>query len=154
MSTKSEKMSKKVKISRKICEKMVKTLFSVCEWYLLFCCHTTQGNPEKWRKTSLFLGCMEHYCKNSVIQPKKECCHYMQISKQKMWGKNTKICVYEWNQTSFSEKNTVFMGLVHMRKWKKHITNIKKVRFSYFLRRKSGCLKILMFSFFFVASRT
>ena len=40
---KVEKMSKKVKISRKICEKIVLSLRMISS----FLCHTTQGNHEK-----------------------------------------------------------------------------------------------------------
>ena len=87
MSTKSEKMSKKVKISRNICEKIVLSLRMISS----FLCHTTQGNHEKRIKIVFVLGCMKDYFKNCVIQPKIECCHYMQISKQKMWGKNKKF---------------------------------------------------------------
>ena len=91
MSKKKWKMAEKMKISggnwRKNCEQIVLSLRMISS----FLCHTTQGNHEKWRKTSFCLGCMKHYFKNCVIQPKTECCHYMQISKQKMWEKNKKF---------------------------------------------------------------
>ena len=98
------KMAEKMKISggnwRKNCEKM----FSVYEWYLLFCViqrREITKNEEKrvfvWVVWSIILKIVSY-------NPKTECCHYMQISKKNKCGKKQQICFYEWNRTSFSEK--------------------------------------------------
>ena len=101
---KNGKWRKKWKFQGVIDEKIVNKLFSVYEWYLLFCViqrREITKNEEKrvfvWVVWSIILKIVSY-------NPKTECCHYMQISKKNKCGKKQQICFYEWNRTSFSEK--------------------------------------------------
>ena len=84
--------SKKRNFLRKICETIVKTLFSVYEWYLLFSVIQRREIPKNEEKLVCFWVVWSIIVKILSYNPKKNVvitCRFQ--NKKKMWEKNKKF---------------------------------------------------------------